>query len=36
MPGTEATIMPRHSLLGLACIAGVGGLGSAALVAAHR
>ena len=36
MPGTETTIMPRHSLLGLACIAGVGGLGSAALVAAHR
>ncbi|WWT74431.1 hypothetical protein V8H18_12145 [Lautropia mirabilis] len=36
IPGTEATIMPRHSLLGLACIAGVGGLGSAALVAAHR
>lgn len=36
MPGTEATTMPRHSLLGLACIAGVGGLGSAALVAAHR
>lgn len=36
MPGTEATAMPRHPRLGLACIAGVGGLGSAALVAAHR
>ena len=36
MPGTEATIMPHHPRLGLACIAGVGGLGSAALVAAHR
>ncbi|MFC2523776.1 MAG: thiolase family protein [Lautropia mirabilis] len=36
MPGTETTIMPHHSLLGLACIAGMGGLGSAALVAAHR
>ena len=35
-PGTEATAMPRHPRLGLACIAGVGGLGSAALVAAHR
>jgi len=28
--------MRRHSLLGLTCIAGVGGLGSAALVAVHR
>lgn len=36
MPGTEASAMPRHPRLGLACIAGVGGLGSAALVAAHR
>lgn len=36
MPGTEATAMPRHPRLGLACIAGVGGLGSAALVAAHQ
>ena len=36
MPGTKTASTPRHSLLGLACIAGVGGLGSAALVAAHR
>ncbi len=35
-PGTAASTTPRHSLLGLACIAGVGGLGSAALMAAHR
>ena len=35
-PGTAASTTPRHSLLGMACIAGVGGLGSAALVAAHR
>ena len=36
MLGTKTASTPRHSLLGLACIAGVGGLGSAALVAAHR
>ena len=36
MPGMKTASTPRHSLLGLACIAGVGGLGSAALVAAHR
>ena len=36
MPGTKTASTPRHSRLGLACIAGVGGLGSAALVAAHR
>ena len=36
MPGTKTASTPRHSLLGLACIAGVGGLGSAVLVAAHR
>ena len=35
-PGAAAATMRRHSLLGLTCIAGVGGLGSAALVAAHR
>ena len=35
-PGTAAATMRRHSLLGLTCIAGVGGLGSAALVAVHR
>lgn len=35
-PGTAASTTPRHSLLGLTCIAGVGGLGSAALVAVHR
>ena len=35
-PGTAGATMPRHSLLGLTCIAGVGGLGSAALVAVHR
>ena len=36
MLDTKTASTPRHSLLGLACIAGVGGLGSAALVAAHR
>ena len=36
MPGMKTASTPRHSRLGLACIAGVGGLGSAALVAAHR
>ena len=36
MPGTKTASTPRHSRLGLACIAGVGGLGSAVLVAAHR
>ena len=36
MPGMKTAPTPRHSRLGLACIAGVGGLGSAALVAAHR
>ena len=36
MLGTKTASTPRHSLLGLVCIAGVGGLGSAALVAAHR
>lgn len=35
-PSTAASTTPRHSLLGLACIAGMGGLGSAALMAAHR
>jgi len=36
MPAMKTASTPRHSLLGLVCIAGVGGLGSAALVAAHR
>lgn len=36
MPGTKTASTPHHSRTGLACIAGVGGLGSAALVAAHR
>ena len=36
MLDTKTASTPRHSLLGLVCIAGVGGLGSAALVAAHR
>lgn len=36
MPGMKTASTPHHSRLGLACIAGVGGLGSAALVAAHQ
>ena len=36
MQAMKTASTPRHSRLGLACIAGVGGLGSAALVAAHQ
>lgn len=36
MPGTKTASTPHHSRTGLACIAGVGGLGSAALLAVHR
>ena len=36
MPAMKTASTPRHSRLGLACIADVSGLGSAALVAAHQ